>query len=43
MIHAIETDAQPMVDAVEGRKAVEIVLAIYESARTGKMVHLPLS
>ena len=43
MIHAIETDTQPMVDAVEGRKAVEIVLAIYESARTGKMVHLPLS
>lgn len=40
MIHAIETDTQPMVDAVEGRKAVEIVLAIYESARTGKMVHL---
>lgn len=40
MIHAIETDTQPMVDAVEGRKAVEIVLGIYESARTGKMVHL---
>jgi hypothetical protein len=30
-----------MVDAVEGRKAVEIVLAIYESAKTGKIVHLP--
>ncbi|MEY4868162.1 MAG: hypothetical protein RIT36_1061, partial [Bacteroidota bacterium] len=27
--------------AVEGRKAVEIVLAIYESAKTGKIVHLP--
>ncbi len=43
MIHSIETNTQPMVDAVEGRKAVEIVLAIYESAKTGKMVHLPLS
>jgi len=26
------------VDGVEGRKSVEIVLAIYESAKSGKMV-----
>lgn len=40
MIRAIQTDTTPMVDAVEGRKSVEIVLAVYESARTGKMIHL---
>ncbi len=40
MIKAIETDSSPMIDAVEGRKSVEIVLAIYESARTGKLIDL---
>jgi predicted dehydrogenase len=40
MIHAIETDGEVLIDAVEGRKSVEIVLAIYESARTGKKVTL---
>lgn len=39
-LQAIETDRAPLVDAIEGRKSVEIVLAIYESARTGKMIHL---
>ncbi|MDR2642557.1 MAG: Gfo/Idh/MocA family oxidoreductase [Planctomycetaceae bacterium] len=36
MIHAIETDAQPLVDGCEGRKSVEIILAIYKSAKTQK-------
>lgn len=36
MMHAIETGAKPMIDARDGRKSVAIVLAIYESARTGK-------
>jgi len=42
-IHAIETNVKPLVDAKEGRKSVEIVNAIYESARLHKMVKLPLS
>lgn len=42
MIDAIATKRQPLIDGAEGRKSVEIVLAIYESARSGKMVTLPL-
>ena len=38
MILSIETGKAPLIDGIEGRKSVEIVLAIYESARTGKMV-----
>ena len=30
----------PVVDGQEGRKAVELVLAVYESARTGQVVRL---
>lgn len=40
MIAAIEEGRKPFIDAVEGRKAVAIVLAIYESARSGKMITL---
>lgn len=43
MIHSIETGDKPLVDGVEGRKSVAIVLAIYESARSGRMVKLPSS
>ena len=43
MIQAIETGSEPMVNGPEGRKSVEIVLAIYESARSGKKVTLPLT
>jgi UDP-N-acetyl-2-amino-2-deoxyglucuronate dehydrogenase len=32
----------PAVDGGEARKSVEIILAVYESARTGKRVDLPL-
>ena len=39
-IRAIEHDSMPLVDGVEGRKSVEIVLAVYESAKTGKLVNL---
>lgn len=42
MIQAIESGREPMINGPEGRKSVEIVLAIYESARTGKKVTLPL-
>jgi UDP-N-acetyl-2-amino-2-deoxyglucuronate dehydrogenase len=34
------TGDTPVVDGIEGRKAVEVVLAIYESARTGEVVKL---
>ncbi|RYZ47687.1 MAG: Gfo/Idh/MocA family oxidoreductase [Sphingobacteriales bacterium] len=42
MIHAIQNDSKPVIDAVEGRKSVAIVLAIYESAKTGKKVQLSI-
>jgi hypothetical protein len=32
----------PAIDGPEGRRAVEIILAIYKSAETGKTVQLPL-
>ncbi len=41
MIRAIETDQEPAINGEEGRKSVEIVRAIYESARTGTRVNLP--
>ena len=41
-IHAIETGGTPLVDGAEGRKSVEIILAIYQSAKTGRRVNLPL-
>ena len=41
-IRAIETDTKPLVDGEEGRKSVEIILAIYQSSSTGKRVELPL-
>ena len=43
MIHAIEQDRQPYVTAMEGRKALELVLAIYKSAAEGTSVRFPMS
>ncbi len=43
MIHAIEQDRQPYVTAMEGKKALELVLAIYKSAAEGKSVKFPLT
>lgn len=42
MIDAIENDRVPYVDAVAGRNALEIVLAIYKSQKTGEPIGLPL-
>ena len=42
VIVAIENDRKPYIDAVAGRNAVEMVLAIYQSAAIGKPVKLPL-
>lgn len=41
MIRAIREDGTPLVDGHAGRRPVDIILAIYESARTGKEVRLP--
>ena len=42
MAEAIEQDRKPYVDAVAGRNALEMILAVYQSAATGKPVKLPL-
>ena len=42
MIDAIKNNRAPYVDAVAGRNALEIVLAIYKSMKTGKTIKLPL-
>lgn len=43
VINAIETHTKPLIDAEAGRRALELVLAIYKSAVEGKPVKLPLS
>lgn len=43
MVDAIEHDRKPYVDAVAGRNALEMVLAIYKSQKTGAPVKLPLT
>ncbi len=40
LIHAIRTDTQPLMNGPAARKPVEVVLSIYESARTGQMVNV---
>ena len=42
VINAIENGRKPYVDAVAGRNALEMVLAIYKSQKTGQSVKLPL-
>ena len=42
VIDAINNDRQPYVDAVAGRNALEMILAIYKSQKTGQPVKLPL-
>ena len=41
-VKAIQTGGTPVVDGREGRKSVEIILAIYKSSHTGRRVELPL-
>ena len=43
MIDAIETGREPRCSGIEGRKALELILGIYESAASGKPVRFPLS
>ena len=42
VIDAIRNDRKPYVDAVAGRNALEMILAIYQSAASGQPVKLPL-
>ena len=42
VIDAINNDREPYIDATAGRNAVEMILAIYQSAATGQPVKLPL-
>jgi predicted dehydrogenase len=41
-VAAIRQGRPPAIDGSEGRRSVEIVLAIYQSAATGRVVSLPL-
>lgn len=43
MIDAIENDRKPYVDVEAGKRALELVLAIYQSAATGSIVKFPLT
>lgn len=40
LINAIDENRKPMVDENDGRKPVDIILAAYESSRTGKKIEL---
>lgn len=42
VVNAIRKGTKPLIDGHEGRRSVEIILAIYKSAETGKAVSLPL-
>jgi len=42
VIDAIKNDREPYVNAYDGRRALELVLAIYKSAAEGKSIKLPL-
>ena len=42
VVDAIKKGTKPAVDGHEGRRSVEIILAIYKAAETGRAVQLPL-
>jgi predicted dehydrogenase len=42
ILDALETGRRPPVDGADARRSLELVLAIYESARLGREVELPL-
>ena len=42
MIEAIKTNREPYITARDGKKSLELVLAIYKSAAEGKCIKLPL-
>jgi predicted dehydrogenase len=40
VVHSLKSNRKGLVDGLEGRKSVELINAIYESAETGKEVPL---
>ncbi len=42
VLNAIQQGTKPLIDGPEGRRSVEIILAIYLAAETGQTVRLPL-
>jgi predicted dehydrogenase len=43
VLGAIKKDTRPLIDGPEGRRSVEIILAIYKASETGRAVELPLA
>ncbi len=42
VLQAIKKGRSPLIDGAEGRRSVELILAIYKAAETGRAVSLPL-
>lgn len=42
-VHAIKENREPLISGEKGKKALDIILAIYESQKTGKAIDLPNS
>jgi UDP-N-acetyl-2-amino-2-deoxyglucuronate dehydrogenase len=42
VLNAIKKGTKPLIDGPEGRRSVEIILAVYKAAETGRAVKLPL-
>ena len=40
-VDAVETGRRPLVDGREGLRSLDLVLSVYESARTGRVVEVP--
>ncbi len=43
VVEAIQGGRKPLIDGYEGRRSVEIILAIYKAAETGQGITLPLA
>ncbi|MCX7426829.1 MAG: Gfo/Idh/MocA family oxidoreductase, partial [Planctomycetia bacterium] len=43
VVKAIQKRTRPSIDGAEGRRSVEVILAIYKAAETGRAVPLPLA
>jgi predicted dehydrogenase len=39
-VRAIESGGEPLVDGREGRRAVEVILGVYQAAETGRVVEV---
>jgi predicted dehydrogenase len=42
VLKAMKKGSRPLVDGHEGRRSVEVILAVYKAAETGRVVKLPL-